>query len=146
MRLISGVPNAPTPAGHYSQAVVHDGVVYVAGQVGGDPTGKDPGPGTIEVQTERALRNVETILKAAGSGLDHLLQITLYVTDITLWAQVNAVFTRVLGAHKPARAVVPVKDFKGGMQLEIVCVAAVAPRRSARKTAKPARSRARRKR
>jgi 2-iminobutanoate/2-iminopropanoate deaminase len=116
--------NAPTPAGHYSQAIVHNGVVYVAGQLATDPKDKNRPVGSIEEQTERTLRNVEAILVAAGSGLDRVLQMTIYISDIDLWGGVNAAYARVMGAHRPARAVVPVKDLHYGYQIEIQAIAA----------------------
>jgi 2-iminobutanoate/2-iminopropanoate deaminase len=114
------------PAGHYSQAVVHGGLVYVAGQLGIDP--KRPGhtPDDIELQTEQALRNVASILVAAGSDLHHVLQMTIYISDQSHWPRVNATYAAAMGDHKPARAVVPVKDLHYGFGLEIQCVAAVA--------------------
>ena len=118
-------PNAPTAAGHYSQAIVHNGLVYVAGQLPIDPADRNRPLGNIEEQTERTLRNVEAILVAAGSGLDRVLQMTVYVSDIELWGGVNATYARVMGAHKPARAVVPVKDLHHGYQIEIQAIAAV---------------------
>ena len=118
-------PNAPIPAGHYSQAIVHTGVVYVAGQLPIDPSDRNRPVGSIEEQTERTLRNVEAVLVAAGSGLDKVLQMTIYVTDISLWAGVNATYARVMGGHRPARAIVPVKDLHYGYQIEIQAVAAV---------------------
>jgi 2-iminobutanoate/2-iminopropanoate deaminase len=117
-------PDAPTAAGHYSQAIVHNGVVYVAGQLPVNPKDRNRPVGSIEEQTEQTLRNVEAILVAAGSGLDHVLQMTIYVSDIELWGGVNATYSRVMGAHKPARAVVPVKDLHHGYQIEIQAIAA----------------------
>ena len=114
---------APKPSGHYSQAIVHNGVVYVAGQLGGDPARPGAPPGTIEQQTEQTLKNIGEILKAAGSGLDQVLQMTIFVSDIALWSKVNEVYTRVMGDHKPARAVVPVKELHHGFQIEIQAMA-----------------------
>ena len=116
--------DAPTAAGHYSQAIVHNGVVYVAGQLPIKPGSSERHVGSIEEQTEQTLRNVEAILKAAGSGLDRVLQMTIYVSDIELWSGVNATYSRVMGAHRPARAVVPVKDLHYGYQIEIQAIAA----------------------
>ena len=116
--------DAPTAAGHYSQAIVHNGVVYVAGQLPTDPRDRSRPVGSIEEQTERTLRNVEAILVAAGSGLDRVLQMTIYISDIELWGGVNVAYARVMGAHKPARAVVPVKDLHYGYQIEIQAIAA----------------------
>jgi 2-iminobutanoate/2-iminopropanoate deaminase len=117
--------SAPAPAGHYSQAVVHGGLVYVAGQLPLDPaTSEVSGNGAGE-QTERALRNVQAVLESAGSGLDHLLSVTIYVTDRALWAECNAAFARVLGEHRPARAVVPVPELRHGCLVEIQAIAAL---------------------
>ena len=117
--------DAPTAAGHYSQAIVHNGLVFVAGQLPTDPKDRNNRTvGSIEEQTERTLRNVEAILVAAGSSLDRVLQMTIYISDIELWGGVNAAYSRVMGAHKPARAVVPVKDLHYGYQIEIQAIAA----------------------
>ena len=124
MKIIS-TSQAPRPAGHYSQAVVHNGVVYVAGQLGIDPQDPKAPPGSIESQTEQTLRNIQAILQAAGSGLPHVLQMTIYVSDIELWGKVNEVYTRVMGDHRPARAVVPVKELHYGYQLEVQAIAAL---------------------
>ena len=117
--------NAPTAAGHYSQGIVHNGVVYVAGQLPIDPKDRNKPVGSIEEQTEQTLRNVEAILVAAGSGLDQVLQMTIYISDIELWGGVNTAYSKVMGAHKPARAVVPVKDLHYGYKIEIQAIAAV---------------------
>ena len=117
--------NAPAAGGHYSQAIVHNGVVYVAGQLPFDPNDRNRPIGSIEEQTEQTLRNVEAILVAAGSGLDRVLQMTIYISDMELWGGVNAAYARVMGGHRPARAVVPVKDLHYGYQIEIQAIAAV---------------------
>jgi 2-iminobutanoate/2-iminopropanoate deaminase len=125
MRFIS-TPDAPTPAGHYSQGVVHGGVVYVAGQLSLDPkTGELVGADDIEAQTEQALRNTTAILRAAGSDLDRVLSLTIYVTGRALWAQVNAVCAKYFGSHRPARAFIPVPELRHGCLIEIQAVAAV---------------------
>lgn len=116
---------APIPAGHYSQAVVHNGFVFVAGQLAFVPGQTEHRPGTIAEQTEQTLRNMEAILQAAGSGLDKVVQMTIYVSDMESWADVNAVYTRIMGVHKPARAIVPVKDLHHGYGIEIQAIATV---------------------
>ena len=118
-------PHAPHPAGHYSQAVVHGGLVWVAGQLPHDVARPGKPAGDAEEQTERALRNLEAILRAAGSGLDRLLSVTVYVSDVSLWPHVNAAYARVLGPHRPARAVVPVKELHHGYLVEVQAVAAL---------------------
>jgi len=118
-------PNAPKPAGHYSQAIVHAGIVYVAGQLAIDPQTGARRTGSIEEQTEQALKNVAAILEAAGSDLNHVLKTTVYVADIGLWDQVNAVYGTIFGDHRPARAVVPTRDLHYGFLVEIEAVAAI---------------------
>lgn len=114
---------APIPAGHYSQAVVHNGFVFVAGQLAFVPGRKEHRPGTIAEQAEQTLRNIEAILQAAGSGLDKVVQMTIYVSDIEHWGEVNVVYARIMGAHKPARAIVPVKELHHGYGIEIQAIA-----------------------
>jgi len=120
-------PNAPQPSGHYSQATVHHGVVYVAGQLPIDARTGEKKVGSIEEQAEQVLTNLREILHAAGSDLSRVLKTTVYVSDISLWGQVNEVYTRFFGESRPARAVVPVKELHHGFQIEIEAIAAVDP-------------------
>jgi 2-iminobutanoate/2-iminopropanoate deaminase len=115
--------NAPIPAGHYSQAVVHNGFIFVAGQLAFVPGQKEHRPGSIVEQTEQTMQNIKSILEAAGSGLDKVVQMTIYVSDIALWGEVNTTYARIMGAHKPARAIVPVKELHHGYQIEIQAIA-----------------------
>ena len=125
MKLISS-PDSPALAGHYSSAVVHNGIVYVSGQLPRVP-GKPPdfAPATIEEQTRQALHNAEAVLLMAGSRRDLVLRATLYVSDIAHWGAVNAEYAAFFGGHKPARAIVPAGKFKGGFMIEIDMIAAV---------------------
>ncbi len=118
--------NAPEPAGHYSQAVVQGGFVFVAGQLPLDPaTGEVVGaPDDIEEQTRQVLRNVGAILEAAGSGLSRLVSVTVFVTSRSQWPAVNRVYAEMLGAHRPARAVIPVLELRPGCLIEVQAIAA----------------------
>lgn len=116
---------APTPGGHYSQAVVHGDTVYVAGQLPIDPDDPHAPPGDAADQARRAMTNVRTILEAAGSGLEHVLQMTVYVSDIGHWGTVNRVYTEMMGSHRPARAVVPVGELHFGYLVEIQAIASL---------------------
>lgn len=113
------------PKGHYSPGLEHNGLIYVSGQLPMDVKTREPFAGPIEEQTELALRNVEAVLQAAGSDLDHVVQMTIYVSEMELWGRVNETYARVMGDHRPARAIVPVKDLHFGTQIEIQAVAAV---------------------
>ena len=117
--------NAPKPAGHYAQGVVHNGLVYVSGQLPIDPYSGEKRDGSIEEQTEQALKNLSAVLEAAGSGIDRVLKTTVYVSDITLWDRVDVVYRRFFGKHRPARAVVPTRDLHYGFQVEIEAIASV---------------------
>jgi 2-iminobutanoate/2-iminopropanoate deaminase len=117
-------PNAPKPAGHYSQATVYNGLVFVAGQLSIDPATGAHKTGNIEEQTEQALNNVHAILQAAGSDWDRVLKINISVADINLWEAVNKVYSRVLGDHRPARAVIPTGPLHHGFLIEIEAIAA----------------------
>jgi 2-iminobutanoate/2-iminopropanoate deaminase len=116
---------AAPPAGHYSQAVIHDGLVYVSGQIPIDAEGRVLGDEPIETQVETVLDNIRAILQAAGSDLERTLQMTVYVTDIANWGRVNETYARVLGPHRPARAIVPVRDLHHGIGVEIQAIAVV---------------------
>lgn len=124
MREIS-TPNAPKPSGHYSQAIVHDNIIYVSGQLPIEPNTGEKRTGSIEEQTEQALKNLAEILKAAGSDLSQVLRATVYISDIELWGRVNAVYARFFGKQRPARAVVPVENLHHGFQIEIEAMAVV---------------------
>lgn len=117
--------NAPRPGGHYSQAVIHGNTVYVAGQLPIDPADPKGPPGDAATQARQALENVRAILEAAGSGLDHALQMTIYVSDISHWGEVNRVYSEIMGEHRPARAVVPTRDLHYGYLVEIQAVGAL---------------------
>jgi 2-iminobutanoate/2-iminopropanoate deaminase len=124
MKYIS-TKNAPTPAGHYSQAVVQDNLVFVSGQLPIDPVSGEKKTGPIEEQTEQTLQNLAEILKAANSSLDQVVKVTVYLSDIELWNRVNAVYADFFGEHKPARAVVPTRELHFGFQIEIEAIAVV---------------------
>jgi 2-iminobutanoate/2-iminopropanoate deaminase len=117
--------SAPIPAGHYSQAIVHNGCVYVAGQLPIVPGQKEHVVGTIEEQAAQVFANVQAVLQAAGSDLNRMLQVTVYISDMDLWGRFNAAYIKVMGDHKPARAVVPVNALHYGYQVEVQVIAAL---------------------
>jgi 2-iminobutanoate/2-iminopropanoate deaminase len=120
-------PAAPLPAGHYSQAIVHGGLVYAAGQLPIDPeTGRPLADAGVEAQTERALRNLQAVLEAAGSRLDLVLRVNVYIADVALWGRVNAVYAAFFGVHRPARTVVPTGALHHGLLVEVDVIAALA--------------------
>jgi len=118
-------PNAPKPAGHYSQAVIHDNIIYVSGQLPIGPATGEKRLGSIEEQTEQVLKNISEILIAAGSDINHVIKTTVYISDIQLWDRVNNVYSKFFGQHRPARAVVPTKDLHHAFQIEIEAIASL---------------------
>lgn len=117
----SGLPPAN---GHYSQAIAHQGTLYIAGQLPIEP-GTRRIPETIEEQALLVLQKLKTILNASGSSLAQTIQVRIYVSDIELWDRVNAVYSEFFGAHKPVRCVIPVKTLHYGCLIELEAVAAV---------------------
>jgi 2-iminobutanoate/2-iminopropanoate deaminase len=118
--------NAPRPGGHYSQALVHNGLVFVSGQLSIDPRTGEKKLGSIEEQSRQALANISAILNAAGSDLGRVLKMTVYISDINLWSKVNEVYREVMGEHRPARAVIPTGELHYGFLIEIEAIAAIA--------------------
>jgi len=116
---------APAPAGHYSQAIVHNGVVYVAGQLPINPDTHEKVLDSIEHQTEQVIKNLSAILEAAGTSLRQVIKTTVYISDIQLWDRVNQVYARYFGDHRPARAVVPTRALHFGFQIEMDAIAAI---------------------
>ena len=114
---------APTPLGPYSPAVGFERLVFVSGQGARNPvTGLMPDG--IEAQTEQALRNVEAILRAAGSDLQRVLRCGVFLIDMREFDRMNAVYARMFGAHRPARTTIQAAALPGeGLRVEIDCVA-----------------------
>jgi len=114
---------APPPGGHYSQALIANGFVFVSGQLPIKPGGGHEIPPGIEAQTRQALSNVDAILRAANSGLDRVVSVTVYVTDISNWPEINRVYANVLGQHRPARVVAVSPQLHYGSLVEIQAIA-----------------------
>ena len=116
---------APAAAGPYSQAIRAGELVFTAGQLGIDPaSGELVGDGTAE-QAERALLNLGAILASAGSGMDRLVKVTVYLAEIGDWPAVNEVYARLVPEPFPARSAFAVKDLPKGARVEIEAVAMV---------------------
>jgi reactive intermediate/imine deaminase len=119
------IDNKKPSQAHYSAAVIHNGLVYVSGQLSVDPaTGKVP-EGGVAVETRQALSNLEAVLTTAGAKKTDVLQCRVYTPDVELWGEINAVYAEFFGSHKPARSVVPTTKLHYGCLIEIEAVAAV---------------------
>ena len=115
--------NLPAPVGPYSPGMGFERLVFVSGQGGVDPTRGTLAP-DVEAQTEQCLRNIQTILEAAGSGLQHVLRCGVFLIDMREFAKMNGVYARVFGEHRPARTTVQVAGLPGeGLRVEIDAIA-----------------------
>ncbi len=116
--------HAPAPVGPYSQAVIHQGLVYVSGQIPLDPATGEVVEGEIEAQATRVFANLRAVLEAAGSGVERVLRTSIYLTDLSLFPRVNAVYERQFtGDPKPARSTIGVASLPLGVQIEVDAVA-----------------------
>ena len=124
-RSIITTERAPAAVGPYSQGVVVDGWVWTCGQVALDPATGTLVGSDAATQADRALRNVEAILQAAGSSLDRVVRATVYLTDMDDFAAVNEVYAGYFSDSPPARACVEVSRLPLGALVEIDAVARV---------------------
>lgn len=123
MKIIENELMPPPAKGHYSHCVEHNGILYLSGQL---PLLSDGTvPDGIEEQTLLTLQKVEKILQAAGSNKEQILHMTVYITDIAFWPQVNAVYADFFAAYKPARCIIPCGKLNYGALIEIDCTAFV---------------------
>ena len=116
-------PQAPAAIGPYSQAVAHQGLLFVSGQLGLDPASGALAEG-IEAQTRRALQNLVAILAAAGLGPQHVLKATVYVANMDDFALVNQLYAEVFAPPYPAREVVQAARLPKNGLVEISAIAA----------------------
>ena len=117
--------NLPTPVGPYSPGVVVGNLVFVSGQAGREPGTGHLAP-DVTGQTEQVLKNIATILEAAGSGLQHVVRCGVFLVDIREFPKMNEVYARAFGSHRPARTTVEVSGLPGpGLLVEIDAVAVI---------------------
>lgn len=116
--------NAPAPAGHYSQALLHNGLIFVSGQLPLDPLTLQVPEGGIAPQARQVIANIKAILEGAGSGLDKVLKSTIYIPDSSYWPDINRIYAECFGDHRPARAVIPCGDLHYGVLIEMEVIAA----------------------
>lgn len=122
---IVSAPGLPKPVGPYSPAMKLESLLFVSGQAATDPATGKQAEG-IEAQTEQVLRNLERILVAGGSSLQHVLRCGVFLTDMKDFRRMNAVYERVFAGHRPARTTVQVSALPDeGLMVEIDCVAYV---------------------
>ncbi len=115
--------NAPAAVGPYSHAVTHNGMVYCSGQISLDPgTGQMVGT-SIEEQTRQVMANLDTVLKACGSGLTSIVKTTVFLASMADFIAMNQVYEAALEGHKPARSAFEVGRLPKDALVEIECIA-----------------------
>lgn len=117
--------HAPAAIGPYSQAIVHGGLVYTAGQIPLDPETGELLQGDIQEQTERVMQNLRAVLEAAGASLQTVVKTTVFLRDMSDFASMNEVYGRHFGGHAPARSTVQAARLPRDCGVEIEAVAAV---------------------
>jgi len=116
---------APRAIGPYSQAVIHDGLLYSAGQIALDPSTMELVGGDTAEQTEQVFANLQSVLAAAGASLSSVVKTTVYLADMGDFQAMNAVYARHFGDHRPARSTVAAAALPKGARVEIDVIAAV---------------------
>lgn len=125
-RTVINTPDAPAPVGAYNQAILHNGVLYVSGQIALDPVSGALKLADIESETRLVLDNLGAILKAAGSSFADVLKCSVFVSDMENFGRINAVYSTYFDADTaPARALVEVANLPKYVNVEISCIAAV---------------------
>ena len=114
---------APKAIGPYSQAITMDGLVFTAGQVALDPQSGELVGRTTAEQTEQVFANLEAVLAAAGSALGNVVKTTVYLADMADFGQMNEVYAKHFGSHKPARSTVQAAGLPKGARVEIDLIA-----------------------
>lgn len=116
---------APQPKGPYSQAVTHNGVMYLSGQIPVDPVSGQLVRGTIEEETEAVLNNIRIIAEEAGAGLGDVVKVTCYLADMDDFARFNEVYRKYFTEQHPARTTIEAARLPLDVQVEIDAIIAL---------------------
>ena len=122
-RQIIATQEAPGAVGPYSQGISTGDLVFTAGQIPINPATGSIEAETIEDQTRQVLRNVDAVLRAAGSGLHRVIKMTVFMTDLGDFQAMNGVYAEFFPAEPPARSAVQVVALPMGVQIEMEAIA-----------------------
>ncbi len=123
MREVISTKDAPQAIGPYSQAIKAGGFVFASGQVAIDPASQQLTGGDVAAQTERVLKNVAAILKAAGSGLEKVVRTTVFLKNMSDFATMNEVYALYFTAAPPARSTIEAARLPKDVLVEIDVIA-----------------------
>lgn len=117
-------PDLPIPVGPYSPGIGFERLIFVSGQGAVDPATGQLAGADATAQTEQCLKNLQAILRAAGSDLQYVLRCGVFLVDMDEFKEMNAVYARMFGDHRPARTTVQVSALpREGLRVEIDCIA-----------------------
>lgn len=122
MKKIINSPQAPKAIGPYSQAVEANGFIFTSGILPVDPVTGEIFGGDMKSQTELVLKNMENIVKAAGAQLKHIVKTTVYITDLTDFAEMNTAYASFFKDNPPARTTVQVAALPKGAYVQIEAI------------------------
>lgn len=122
-KVIIKTANAPQPAGPYSQAVIANGMIYVAGQVGRDPKTRALAEGGTAGECKQIMENIKAILREAGTDLSSIVNTNIYLTNVNDFTEVNKIYGSYFTDNFPARTTVGVAALPGGSHIEIAVIA-----------------------
>ncbi len=118
------VPDTLSPGGHYTPAIISNGFVFTSGLLPiNQQSGEKLNTSSFKDQTIMVFENLNSILKAAGTSLDKVVKVSVFLKNINDWAEFNSLYSTLMGDHKPARTVVPVTDLHFGFLIELEAVA-----------------------
>lgn len=123
MKTIINTTDAPAPIGPYSQAVLANGFLYVSGQIPINPVTGELSQESIKHETEQVMRNLNAVLLEAGFEFSHVIKATIFLSDMSLFAEVNEIYGAFFTADFPARETVAVKGLPKGVNVEISVIA-----------------------
>jgi 2-iminobutanoate/2-iminopropanoate deaminase len=123
MKRIIHTNQAPAPIGPYSQAVAFGDTLYVSGQIALDPLTGELNMQSLEQETEQVMQNLKAVLAAAGADFSNVLKSTIFLSDMQLFADVNAIYARYFSENPPARETVQVAGLPKGVNVEISVIA-----------------------
>lgn len=116
-------PNAPQAIGPYSQAVIHNGIIYCSGQIPLDPETMQIIGNTAEEQTEQVMKNLQAVLESAGTNLQNALKCTIFCKDLNDFSKINEAYGKFFPQNPPARACIEVSRLPKDVLVEIDCIA-----------------------
>lgn len=122
---IVNTENAPAPIGPYNQSIIHNGTLYISGQIAIDPKTSALIEGSVEDETHQVMKNIAAILNEAGSSWDQVIKCSIFLDNMDNFGKVNEIYGSYFGDHYPARECVEVAKLPKSVQVEISVIAAV---------------------